>query len=98
MIKFPDDVPDMLNLTPEQQTEFNAGFWYAVEKIKRLNATAQPVSDGCEWSFDDDGYWGSACGSSWVFNDGGPIENKCSFCQKCGGKVMLAAAPGGQDD
>lgn len=63
-----------------------------------LNATAQPVSNGCKWSFDDDGYWKSACGITWVFNDGGPIENEYNFCQKCGGKVVLEPAPGGQDD
>ncbi len=62
-------------------------------EVQRLNATSQPVSDGCKWSYDDDGFWESACGSSWVFNDGGPIENECNFCQKCGGKVMLPTAP-----
>ena len=77
----------------------NAGWNECIAEVQRLNATAQPVSDGCKWSFDDDGYyWEAACGSSWVFNDGGPVENECNFCQKCGGKVMLAAAPGGQDD
>lgn len=36
-LKLPDDVPDLLNLSIDQQTEFNTGFWYGVEKVKRLN-------------------------------------------------------------
>jgi len=46
-IKLPDDVPEMLNLSLEQQTEFNRGFWYGVEKVKRLNgADDSLVSSG----------------------------------------------------
>jgi len=83
---------------PRDVAAYCAFMWFHGWQTKRLNATAQPVSEGCKWSFDDDGYWESACGGSWVFNDGGPIENECNFCQKCGGKVVLPAAPGGQDD
>lgn len=43
-IKLPSDAPDLINLSPEQQTEFNRGFWYGVEKVKRLNPPAPAVS------------------------------------------------------
>lgn len=36
-IKLPEDTPDLINLSIDEQTEFNRGFWFAVEKIKRLN-------------------------------------------------------------
>ncbi|WP_210502097.1 hypothetical protein [Pantoea ananatis] len=97
MIKLPDAkvIHDGKSERARQRCE---GWNACLAEVQRLNATPQPVSDGCKWSFDDDGYWSSACGSSWVFNDGGPIENECNFCQKCGGKVVMEAAPGGQDD
>ena len=57
----------------------------------------QAVPAVCEWKQDTqyengDTYY-SACGEAWVFNDGGPTENRISYCQGCGGKVKLAAAP-----
>lgn len=36
-IKLPEDTPDLINLNIDEQTEFNRGFWFAVEKTKRLN-------------------------------------------------------------
>lgn len=98
MIKLPDNVLKALadlhsKLVLCNRLNFCSESFYNLEKTLILNATAHPVSDGCKWSFDDDGYWSSACGSSWAFNDGGPIENKCNFCQKCGGKVVLETAP-----
>ncbi|ARF48861.1 hypothetical protein [Pantoea stewartii] len=109
MIKLPDESsPEDLREIAEyslgiklddREPEIAHAVWlYCRAEVQRLNATAQPVSEGCKWTYDDDGYWDSACGSSWVFNDGGPVENECNFCQKCGGKVMLPAAPEGQDD
>lgn len=43
-IKLPSDAPDLINLSPDQQTEFNRGFWYGVEKVKKLNPPAPAVS------------------------------------------------------
>ena len=52
---------------------------------------------GCTWTQQDDehmpGTWASSCGELWSFNDGGPKENRVSYCHHCGGKVNLTAAP-----
>ena len=46
----------------------------------------------CEWKCDDidNGIWESACGESWSFIDGGPVENRMLFCHRCGGKLRTA--------
>lgn len=47
----------------------------------------------CQWSFEDDsGTWRSSCGELWSFIDGGPNENRVTYCHHCGGKVSNAAA------
>lgn len=62
----------------------------------RAAMPAQPVSQGCEWTYDEHDYkWDSACGEAWMFCDGGPTENGVRFCQSCGKPVLLAAAPEG---
>lgn len=57
--------------------------------LNRLRAEADAV---CEWTLDDspdDDLWHSGCGEEWIFNAGGPIENKCSFCHQCGRPVVI---------
>jgi hypothetical protein len=53
-----------------------------------LEADAQPKT--CTWTLDDDesGTWASACGELWNFIEGGPDENRVSYCHHCGGKVV----------
>ena len=38
------------------------------------------------------GTWRSSCGELWSFIDGGPNENRVTYCHHCGGKVSNAAA------
>ena len=62
----------------------------------RAAMLAQPVSQHCEWTYDEhDSKWDSSCGDAWMFCDGGPTENGVKFCQNCGKPVLLAAAPEG---
>lgn len=64
----------------------------------RAAMLAQPVSQGCEWTYDEhDSKWDSSCGDAWMFCDGGPTENGVKFCQSCGKPVLLAAAPEGSN-
>jgi hypothetical protein len=42
----------------------------------------------CEWTEDSDGTWNSACGNSFVLNDGKPEDNNMKFCLFCGGKLI----------
>ncbi len=52
---------------------------------------------GCTWTQQDDehmpGTWASSCGELWSFIDGGPKDNRVSYCHHCGGKVNIPAAP-----
>ena len=57
-------------------------------------AGAVPLT--CEWTHDEnDGFWESACGEAWQFNDGGPADNNVRFCQGCGKPLGIK---GGQHD
>ena len=48
-----------------------------------LTMTELPKS--CQWYEDEiHGYWEASCGLTWSFGDGGPEENQCIFCPKCG--------------
>ena len=49
----------------------------------------QPLT--CERSIEDDdsGTWRSSCGELWSFFDGGPKENRVTYCPHCGGKVVI---------
>jgi len=44
-------------------------------------------NDPCIWTEDEDGLWSGPCGVAWQFNEGGPEQNKCNFCPRCGGKI-----------
>jgi hypothetical protein len=44
----------------------------------------------CVWTFDEDtDSWDTSCGEKWVFMDGGPVENRVSFCHYCGMQVAV---------
>ena len=50
----------------------------------------------CLWGEDVDeqeGYWESSCGSSFIFNDGGPFENEFLFCPYCGKPILVRTSP-----
>lgn len=38
----------------------------------------------CVWNEDDNGTWDTACGETFVFNEGTPADNKMLFCCYCG--------------
>jgi hypothetical protein len=48
---------------------------------------SQSHAPSCEWTEDEDGNWDTACGECFVFEFGGPKENKARWCQYCGGKL-----------
>jgi hypothetical protein len=66
--------------------------WYAAAKELLSTAPAQPLT--CAWTLDDEesGTWASSCGELWSFIDGGPDENRVSYCHHCGGKVIKGAS------
>ena len=42
------------------------------------------IDEAFEWSM-----WEGACGVTWSFTDGGPEDNECNYCPKCGGKMIV---------
>lgn len=51
-------------------------------------AGAAPLT--CEWMHnEDDGFWETACGEAWRFDDGGPGENNMHFCHSCGNSLRI---------
>jgi hypothetical protein len=55
-----------------------------------LGEAADAQQHTCTWTLDDDelGTWASSCGELWNFIEGGPDENRVSYCHHCGGKVV----------
>lgn len=46
----------------------------------------------CQWRQDEhNGIWHSACGPMWPFEEGGPRENGCTYCPRCGGVIEVYA-------
>jgi len=50
----------------------------------------------CLWQRADDESetWKSTCGELWSFIDGGPAENRVSYCHHCGGVACVATLIG----
>ena len=54
----------------------------------QAQAGAVPLT--CEWTHnEDDGFWETACGEAWRFDDGGPGENNMHFCHSCGNSLRI---------
>ncbi len=71
---------EALCLTTPQPTQAQAG--------------AVPLT--CEWTHnDDDGFWETACGKAWRFDDGGPKENNMNFCHCCGKTLRIKGKEAG---
>jgi hypothetical protein len=70
-----------------------------LEEYKSLRAALAQQAEQvqCEWTQDPDYELGdtyhSSCGELWSFIDGGPKDNRVSYCHHCGKSVKLAAAP-----
>ena len=59
-----------------------------------LNIRDITQTSGCNWyqgdgeSHEGDDYvWESECGSSFIFNEDGPVENRFEVCPFCGGRL-----------
>ena len=62
----------------------------------QAQAGAVPLT--CEWTHnEDDGFWETACGQSWRFDDGGPKENHMNFCHCCGKPLRIKGGQHGAE-
>ena len=62
--------------------------FYTAQQPTQAQAGAVPLT--CEWAHnEDDGFWETACGQSWRFDDGGPKENHMNFCHCCGKPLRI---------
>ena len=75
----------------------------AVREALRRWGTPPAVAGGavpltCEWAHNEnDGFWESACGEAWRFDDGGPAENSMHFCHSCGKSLRIKGGQHGTD-
>lgn len=58
---------------------------------KPITPTSALRAPDCTWAHEteDGDTWISTCGHLWSFTDGGPSENDCRYCHKCGGKILI---------
>ena len=54
------------------------------ERIAALIAALKELGVACGWVPDDDCVWHTDCGEAFVFDTGGPTDNKMKFCPYCG--------------
>jgi len=59
-----------------------------LSRIDRYLATG-----GCKWLKDFDGIYSTGCNQHFVFEDGGPVDNKFKFCYHCGKDIVLPPLP-----
>ena len=70
--------------------------FYTTPQPTQPQAVAVPLT--CEWTYDDvDGFWGTACGKAWRFDDGGPKENNMNFCHCCGKTLRIKGGQHGAE-
>ncbi len=72
---------------------------YTTPQPTQAQAGAVPLT--CEWAHndnDDDGFWETACGEAWRFDDGGPAENSMHFCHSCGKSLRIKGKEAGNAD
>lgn len=76
-------------------------YWWR-EHLRRALQGKPEAPSTCAWTQADNenSIWDSACGETWSFNEGGPVENAIKFCQGCGKSVHIApeAPKGGNCD
>ena len=70
---------------------------YTAPQPAHAQAGAVPLT--CEWTHnDDDGFWETACGEAWRFDDGGPADNSMHFCHSCGQSLCIQGGQHGTDE
>ena len=69
---------------------------YTTQQPTQPRAGAVPLT--CEWTHnEDDGFWETACGEAWRFDDGGPGENNMHFCHSCGNSLRIKGGQHGTE-
>ena len=62
-------------------------------------AQVADTEECCVWEQNPDGYWNSdKCGICWEFQEGGPAQNGCDFCPRCGHKIKIAPQKRGEEN
>ena len=70
--------------------------FYTAPQPTQAQAGAVPLT--CEWTHnEDDGFWETACGEAWRFDDGGPGENNMHFCHSCGNSLRIKGGQHGTE-
>jgi len=92
-----DDTPDDDDDKVEAFAEFSKGYRAMLAATPSAPTAVEPNERAtCEWTLEDDdnGTWQSSCGELWQFIEGGPKENRVSFCHNCGKPAIVRASKG----
>lgn len=90
--------PDVAREEANDMMATGRGEIYEVVPLWTAPQPTQPQAGACEWKHDDDdGFWGTECGQSWRFDDGGPKENHMNFCHCCGKPLRIKGGQHGTE-
>ncbi len=104
--EFYDGKPGEITHNPPVRIVFgqNATVWGMNKFAQAVAEFVRGEKKKCRWVLEDDWdypNWNTACGQSFVFENGGPKENDCKFCPFCGGILVIeqlkAKKDGGKD-
>ena len=77
-------------------TDYDAYGKHGIPLYTAPQAGAVPLT--CEWTHNEDGgFWETACGEAWRFDDGGPGENNMHFCHSCGNSLRIKGGQHGTE-
>lgn len=63
------------------------------QKIRaRGTGGEEPGKNVCSWYSGNYGGWHSSCGTAYIFESGGPVENGHKFCHCCGKRLTVTEA------
>lgn len=82
---------------PEQDVEGVRFDGFSISAMEDFARRAVAMNErSCVWTIDADPYaemWNGACGIAWTFTEGGPADNECNHCPKCGGRIEATEQP-----
>src|SRR6185312_2658849 len=79
------------HVLPEYPSGEDIRFLERMLTALRQMQEASKTTETCTWEYSEDVTWSweTSCGTSFQFNDGGPIENEFNFCHHCGKRIAI---------
>lgn len=92
---------EVARLTAELEAVAAAGQRDAALAISLYQELQQAREATCAWTKNEDDWdraeWVGDCGATWVFEEGGPVENEMGYCPNCGKRLVVLPTPPEQE-